>query len=115
LGRQRWGSHCLDLSGNAYVVGYASGTGDLAVTPSTLPSSTTGCFVSKLSPTGTSRIYSIVYGDGTSPGLQVFCSGIAVDAAGNAYVTGTTMSKNLPVKNAIQPVSGGVPMRSSSS
>jgi uncharacterized protein (TIGR03437 family) len=61
----------------------------------------------ELSPTGTSRIYSTVYGDGTNPGLQLFCSGIAVDAAGNAYVTGTTMSKNLLVKNAIQPVSGG--------
>jgi uncharacterized repeat protein (TIGR01451 family) len=37
-----------------------------------------------------------------------FARGIAVDAAGNAYLTGSTDSANFPVANAAQPVSGGL-------
>src|SRR5262249_42483337 len=32
---------------------------------------------------------------------------IAIDAAGKAYVTGSTLSANFPVKNALQPTYGG--------
>src|SRR5438874_672272 len=34
-------------------------------------------------------------------------NGIAVDSAGNAYVTGATQSANFPIVNAIQPKNGG--------
>ena len=44
-----------------------------------------------------------IYGAGTNYGR-----GIAVDAAGNAYVTGTTdATSNFPIKNAAQPTPGG--------
>ncbi|MFL6352998.1 MAG: SBBP repeat-containing protein [Bryobacteraceae bacterium] len=34
-------------------------------------------------------------------------TGIAVDAHGNAYVTGRTASPDFPTKNAFQPMLGG--------
>ncbi len=48
--------------------------------------------MSKLNPAGTALIYSTFVG-----GSDIeFGNGIAVDAAGNAYVTGTTKSTNFP-------------------
>ncbi len=55
-------------------------------------------FVSKLSPDGASLVYSTYLG-GTSDDRA---AAIAVDAAGNAYVVGTTYSDNFPVLNAIR-------------
>ncbi|HEU4597704.1 MAG TPA: SBBP repeat-containing protein, partial [Pyrinomonadaceae bacterium] len=76
-------------------------------------------FVSKLNASGTALIYS-TYLSGTPPqcglfGLNgvVICSGqsangVAVDAAGNAHVTGYTTSKNFPAPvNALQASLGG--------
>src|ERR1700688_612135 len=39
---------------------------------------------------------------------------VAVDAAGNVYITGTTTSLDFPVKNGFQPRIGGAPVRASS-
>src|SRR5262249_28968337 len=62
-------------------------------------------FVAKLSAAGTALVYSTYLG-GSS-----FDEGrdIAVDAAGNAYVTGWTSSTNFPVANPLQSASGGGP------
>jgi hypothetical protein len=49
-------------------------------------------FVSKFSADGTSLVYSTYVG---GSGLE-FADGLAVDAAGNAYVSGTTLSKDFP-------------------
>jgi len=62
--------------------------------------------VSKLDPAGSALVYSTYLGNGWPTGG----SGIAVDAAGNAYVTGSTNSTNFPTTvGAFQPVfRGGV-------
>ncbi|MDQ6706675.1 MAG: SBBP repeat-containing protein [Acidobacteriota bacterium] len=60
-------------------------------------------FVAKLNPAGTALSYSTYLGGSRDD----HGAGIAVDASGNAYVTGGTLSKNFPVANALQPTSGG--------
>ena len=94
-----------DLAGNAYVTGSASGT--FPVTPGApqpVRGSTFDAFVSKLNATGSALVYSTFiggneYDDG---------DGIAVDAAGNAYVAGQTYSSNLATTpGAVRPTSGG--------
>jgi hypothetical protein len=60
-------------------------------------------FVSRLNPSGSALVYSTYLGGADSDvGL-----GIAVDSAGNAYVTGVTASTNFPTKNPLQPANGG--------
>ncbi len=89
----------VDSSGNAYVTGYTDST-DFPTTPgayqSTFPSMKPvgyGCaFITTLSPSGGSLVYSTYLGgNGFDDGL-----GIAVDSSGNAYVTGATTSTNFP-------------------
>ena len=60
-------------------------------------------FAAKLDATGT-RWHYITYLGGSEGriGMPECGSGIAVDAAGNAYVTGTTSSANFPVSSAAQ-------------
>jgi hypothetical protein len=54
-------------------------------------------FVTKFNPTG-SLVYSTFLGGSQTDLAQ----GIAVDTAGNAYVTGTTASKDFPLKAPLQ-------------
>src|SRR6185503_9097096 len=57
------------------------------------------CFVTKLNPAGNALVYSTYLGGAGTDA----CSAIAADAAGNAYVTGSTSSGNFPVTpNAMQ-------------
>ena len=60
-------------------------------------------FVTKLSAGGATQVYSTYLGGNLSDGGN----GIAVDAAGNAYVTGSTASSNFPLANALQPTTSG--------
>ncbi|MEG4321829.1 MULTISPECIES: SBBP repeat-containing protein, partial [unclassified Microcoleus] len=95
----------VDSSGNAYVVGNTASTDFPTVSPiqDTNAGGANDAFVSKLSPNGTSLIYSTYLGgSGDDNGNR-----IAVDSAGNVYVAGNTTSTNFPTKNAIQSVSGG--------
>src|SRR6185369_14906017 len=73
--------------------------------PSTLfigTSVSSDAFVTKLSAGGASQIYSTFLG-GT---LADTANGIALDASGNAYITGSTTSTNFPTANALQPAKG---------
>lgn len=56
-------------------------------------------FVTKFQPAGNALAYSTLLGGGT---LRDYGLAIAVDSKGNAYVTGTTFSRNFPLANAYQ-------------
>jgi hypothetical protein len=62
-------------------------------------------FVARLHPSGSALIYSTYLGgsDVCGVGGQDAGSGIALDAAGSAYVTGNTLSRNFPVVGPYQP------------
>ena len=60
-------------------------------------------FVAKLDPDGSALVYSTFLGGSWDD----FGFGIAVDAGGNAYMTGTTRSTDFPTANALQPQYGG--------
>jgi hypothetical protein len=95
----------LDSSGNAHITGYTSG-GLPQVNGFPEPQGTTYGnmgFVTKFSSTGSSLVYSgYLTGHNGAGG-----SAIAVDASGNAYVTGGTQSTDFPTVNPFQTASGG--------
>jgi hypothetical protein len=84
----------IDSAGNAYVAGQA-GAG-FPVTAGAFQTSFNGvfndAFVAKLNPTGSALVYSTYLGGSGSEAAN----GIAINAAGNAYVGGTTDSPNFP-------------------
>ncbi|MET0648126.1 MAG: SBBP repeat-containing protein [Pyrinomonadaceae bacterium] len=95
----------VDSAGNAYIAGgttstnfptanafqnaYAGGEGD--------------AFVAKINAAGSALVYATYLGGSGSD----FNLGIAVDLAGNAYVTGRTVSADFPTANALQHAPGG--------
>ena len=82
----------VDSSGSAYVTGLTSSS-DFPTVNSIEPGP--GVFVAKLNPTGEALEYSTFLGPaGSSENQNV---AIAVDAAGNAYVTGTAGAPDFPV------------------
>jgi len=94
----------LDSSGSAYISGYTAST-DFPTTPGAFQTAfggtTGGCnqgfpcgdaFVAKLNPAGSKLIYSTYLGGSDWD----YSEGLAVDAFGNAYVTGDTGSANFP-------------------
>lgn len=77
-----------DSSNNVYVTG----------------SDTENVFVGKLNPAGTAFVYTtLIGGDDGDSGMS-----IAVDASGNAYVSGDAYSNDFPLVNPFQPVRGNV-------
>jgi hypothetical protein len=96
----------LDASGNAYVVGDTF-SNDFPTTPGAFQTTYGGnqdAFVSKLNPTGSALSYSTYLG-GSGFDLGV---GIALDASGNAYLTGITGSSDFPTTSgAFQTTYGG--------
>jgi hypothetical protein len=100
------GANCIavDAAGEAFFAGSTDASGFPTVTP--LQASYGGvldAFVTKLNAAGTALVYSTYLGGSSSDGVN----GIAVDSAGNAYVTGTTSSTNFPVVGAFQPANAG--------
>ncbi len=103
-GDDRAAGIAVDGSGLVYVTGSTASTNFPLVTP---VSSTLGggrdAFALKLNASGTALVYSTYLG-GTNTDSG---TAIAVDASGNAYFAGDTMSANFPVLHAVQPVLGG--------
>jgi hypothetical protein len=90
----------VDSAGNAYVSGGTTSTNFPIVggVQSSLGSATQVAFVAKLNAAGTALVYSTYLGGNNSTdGFK-----IAVDSAGDAYVTGYTTSTNFPTVNPIQ-------------
>jgi len=84
----------VDKRGNAFVTG-STESSNFPTTPGAYDTSYNffkDAFVTKLKFTGADLIYSTYLGGGSHDGA----SGIAIDKAGNAYVTGYTGSSNFP-------------------
>jgi hypothetical protein len=94
----------LDSAGNAYIVGWTTSADFPLVNPyqSTLQGFN-DVFVAKLSADGSTLLYSTYLGGSQ----QERGFGIALDDAGNAYITGRTDSTDFPTRNAYQPASAG--------
>ncbi len=87
----------LDAAGNAYITG-VSGSREMSLNG--FQSSNAGqsdAFVAKFSASGILQYATYLGGSGDDQ-----ANGIAVDAAGSAYITGVTNSSNLPRLDAIQ-------------
>jgi hypothetical protein len=101
-------SIAVDSAPDMYLTGATTST-DFPVTDGStyVSGATSNVFVAKLDPTGTTRVFATYLG-GSGADTS---AGIAADAAGNAYLAGTTTSTNFPNKNAFQtaPVSPGNP------
>ncbi len=94
----------VDSFGAAYVTGETWSTNFPTVHPfQPVPRGGTEAFVAKLDPTGSSLQYSSYLGGSSRDQAR----GIAVDAAGNAYLTGLTYSADFPTAQALQPARGG--------
>lgn len=87
------GGIAVDTSGNAYLTGFTDST-DFPVTGAWQPAlaGAFDAFVAKVNTTGSSKVYASYLGGS----LEERGTGIAVDGAGNAYVTGFTLSQNFP-------------------
>jgi streptogramin lyase len=94
----------VDSSGSAYVIGTTDSTNFPTANPlQGAKTGTTAAFITKLNPTGTALVYSsYLGGSGADSGF-----GIAVDAAGDAYVTGQTSSTDFPTVNPFQSTNKG--------
>jgi Calx-beta domain/Beta-propeller repeat len=88
----------VDDAGNVYVVGTTNSTTFpvLGAFQSTLRGGN-DAFVAKLDPSGSTLVYSTYLGSNTDD----TGNGIALDSAGNAYVTGSTASAGFPNNNAV--------------
>jgi hypothetical protein len=90
----------VDATGAVYVTG-TTGSIDfpMASSPQSARSLHGTAFVTKINPAGSAIVYSTYLGGGSSDlGL-----GIAVDATGAAYVTGSTFSSDFPTVSPFQP------------
>ena len=96
----------LDSAGNPYIAGVTNSV-SFPVTAGAFQIALNGeqsAFVTKMTATGSAFVYSTYLGGDVSD----WASGIAVNAAGNAYVAGWTSSVNFPQASPVQAVFGGL-------
>lgn len=92
----------LDAAGNIFIAGETSSLEQsfpVAVGPDLTANGDRDAFVVKLNPAGTQVLYAAYIGGAAADAAY----GIAVDAAGNAYVTGTTTSSEATFPVAVGP------------
>jgi beta-propeller repeat-containing protein/HYDIN/CFA65/VesB family protein len=94
----------VDAAGNAYITGNTY-SNDFPTVNAIQPAKhgISDAFVTKINASGTAVLYSTYLGDG----IDDLGTRIAVDTAGNAYITGSTHSSDFPIVNAIQPAKRG--------
>jgi hypothetical protein len=98
------GDVALDAQGNAYVIGRTSSTNFPTFSP--LQPALAGLsdiFVAKVNAAGSALAYSTYLG-GSADDID---GGIALDSAGNAYLTGYTYSTNFPTASPLQATYSG--------
>ena len=112
-GREQGQGIAVDINGNAYVTGltesfdspFTSAYEGFPVTAGAFQTKGSyDAFVTKLNAKGSALVYSTYLGG--SAGVDRAWA-IALDAAGNAYVTGDTASTDFPLSNPIQAMYGG--------
>ena len=94
----------VDFRGHAYIAGGTS-SGDF---PTLAPYSAalnglSDAFLAELNADGSGLVFSTFFGGSGGDGAN----DIGRDLFGNIYIVGTTGSKDLPILNAFQPISGG--------
>jgi len=100
------GSIAVDSSGRIYVTG-STASADFPTTAGAFQTTYGGggsdVFVTAIDPSkSSSLVYSTLLGGGGDDDAGEFARGIAVDAAGNAVITGSTNSVNFPTLQATQ-------------
>ena len=105
----------VDRDGNAYITGTTSSTDFPTVAPFQASNGANGgsgntndAFVTKISSSGKALLYSSYLGGNSAD----HGNAIALDSAGNAYVTGDTQSLNFPKAASFQGSRGGSSMNS---
>ena len=93
----------VSATGSAYVGGGTAST-DFPVAAAFQPNnSDPSGFVARLAPDGASLVFSTYIGGSNTEQVE----GLAIDGAGNAYVTGATRSADFPLQNAFRTAAGG--------
>ncbi|HTJ76490.1 MAG TPA: SBBP repeat-containing protein [Acidimicrobiales bacterium] len=94
----------VDGSGAAYLTGSTASPNFPTVSPAQpRKDADADAFVAKVDPAGAALVYSTYLGGGGADGGN----GLAIDSAGDAYVTGTTGSTNWPTVKPVQAAKNG--------
>ena len=96
----------VDPSGNVYLTG-TTASASFPATPGAYDTTVSGpvdTFIAKLNAAGTALIYGTYLGGSDYD----YVGGIAIDAAGNAYVSGGTQSTDFPTTTGADPTLNGV-------
>ncbi len=96
----------VDAQGNAYVTGYTQSSDFPTSNPWQAVNKAVGgganAFVTKFNATGSALVYSTYLGASNDE-----ANAIAVDVAGNAYIAGSTFSRNFPIADPLQSTNTG--------